>query len=208
MQFRGDLFFSCFAPPTPIIEIYRREIYCTVAWLAPIASWIHSHSGFLEDHNSNCAPASTSQPVNTFMFFGAFFSSPQTSECSSVQYWGRGRWGWLRDLLRLSFPPTSQVQSISPFVCFLYVFIRFFFFYVVRKTVVSMKLFEPEPHKNGWVLPMSEWHHEEETLLLWIPFQNCHVYNCLQALLHSNGYNVLHGISLKSGCRPAVHRHL
>lgn len=68
---------------------------------------------------------------------------------------------------RLSFPPTSQVQSIFLFFpCFFYTFLLDFFFYVVRKTVVSMKLFEPKPHKNGWVLPMSEWHHEEETLLL------------------------------------------
>lgn len=67
---------------------------------------------------------------------------------------------------RLSFPPTSQVQSIFlffPFHLFFYTFLLDFFFYVVRKTVVSMKLFEPEPHKNGWVLPMSEWHHEKET---------------------------------------------
>lgn len=56
-----------------------------------------------------------------------------------------------------SFSPISFV--------FLYMFLLDFFF-VVRKTVVSMKLFEPEPHKDGWVLPMSEWHHEEETLLL------------------------------------------
>lgn len=61
--------------------------------------------------------------------------------------------------------PNQSGTKYFPFCLFFILFFRFFF-YVVRKTVVSMKLFEPEPHKNGWVLPMSEWHREEETLLL------------------------------------------